>query len=154
MLSGFAVAMCTVFDPTLICRPPPPALPSAGAFRVWCQEQMRELTGSADVTLCEFLLTVESNSELAEYCTLYLGSSPAVSQGGRGRWQLCTGRAVLEFVGAVGMCRALHALAGQPGSRQGHRTTAIVRGTRRHAHPTEPTQTHTTRRWPALPLSS
>ncbi|KAL4426106.1 hypothetical protein ABPG77_002692 [Micractinium sp. CCAP 211/92] len=52
----------------------------AGAFRVWCQEQMRELTGSADVTLCEFLLTVESNSELAEYCTLYLGSSPAVAR--------------------------------------------------------------------------
>lgn len=44
---------------------------------------MRELTGSADVTLCEFLLTVESNSELAEYCTLYLGSSPAVSRRAR-----------------------------------------------------------------------
>lgn len=44
---------------------------------------MRGLTGSPDVTLCEFLLTVESNSELAEYCTLYLGNSPAV-RGGRG----------------------------------------------------------------------
>jgi hypothetical protein len=40
---------------------------------------MQELTGSPDVALCEFLLTVEANSELAEYCTLYLGSSPAVS---------------------------------------------------------------------------
>lgn len=68
---------------------PSPSLPAhlllapprcAGAFRGWCQEQMRELTGSADVTLCEFLLTVESNSELAEYCTLYLGSSPGVSR--------------------------------------------------------------------------
>ncbi len=114
---------------------------------------MRELTGSADVTLCEFLLTVESNSELAEYCTLYLGSSPAV-RGGRGGWQLCTGRAVWACVGAVGMFRALHALAGQPGSRQGHRTIEIVQGTRRHAHPTLPTHTHTTRRWPGLPLSS
>ena len=51
----------------------------AGAFRGWCAEQMREITGSGDVTLCEFLLTVESNSELAEYCTLYLGNSPGVS---------------------------------------------------------------------------
>lgn len=55
------------------CCPPP-----AGAFRAWCSEAMRGLTGSADVTLCEFLLTVESNSEVAEYCTLYLGNSPAV----------------------------------------------------------------------------
>lgn len=44
---------------------------------------MRGLTGSPDVTLCEFLLTVESNSELAEYCTLYLGNSPAVRGAGR-----------------------------------------------------------------------
>ena len=41
---------------------------------------MRGLTGSADVALCEFLLTVESISELAEYCSLYLGNSPAVSE--------------------------------------------------------------------------
>lgn len=61
-----------------------PLPPSAGAFRLWCQEQMRELTGRPDVTLCEFLLTVESNSELAEYCTLYLGSSPGVSWRGEG----------------------------------------------------------------------
>jgi hypothetical protein len=40
---------------------------------------MQELTGTPDTTLCEFLLTVESNSELAEYCTLYLGNAPAVS---------------------------------------------------------------------------
>jgi cell wall-associated NlpC family hydrolase len=41
---------------------------------------MRGLTGSADITLCEFLLTVESNSEVAEYCTLYLGNNPAVAR--------------------------------------------------------------------------
>ena len=40
---------------------------------------MRALTGSDDVTLCEFLLTVVANSEVAEYITLYMGSSPAVS---------------------------------------------------------------------------
>ncbi len=45
---------------------------------------MRGLTGSADVTLCEFLLTVESNSEVAEYCTLYLGNSPAVRKAAAG----------------------------------------------------------------------
>lgn len=39
---------------------------------------MRALSGSDDVTLCEFLLTVEANSEVAEYITLYLGASPEV----------------------------------------------------------------------------
>lgn len=53
----------------------------AGAFREWCVQQMRALSGSDDVTLCEFLLTVEANSEVAEYITMYLGESPAV--GGR-----------------------------------------------------------------------
>ena len=40
---------------------------------------MRSLSGTDDVTLCEFLLTVEANSEVAEYITMYLGASPAVS---------------------------------------------------------------------------
>jgi hypothetical protein len=62
------------------CAPCTPCAPlSAGAFREWCAQQMRALSGSDDVTLCEFLLTVEANSEVAEYITMYLGSSPAVS---------------------------------------------------------------------------
>lgn len=51
----------------------------AGEFRTWCTEQMKALTGSADVTLCEFLMTVESNSEIADYIAAYLGSAPAVA---------------------------------------------------------------------------
>ena len=39
---------------------------------------MRALSGSDDVTLCEFLLTVEANSEVAEYIAMYLGNSAAV----------------------------------------------------------------------------
>ncbi|GAB4819102.1 hypothetical protein N2152v2_006148 [Parachlorella kessleri] len=51
-----------------------------GPFREWCTQQMRTLSGSDDVTLCEFLLTVEANSEVAEYITMYLGASPAASR--------------------------------------------------------------------------
>jgi len=49
----------------------------SAAFRVWCADQMEKLIGSRDVTLCEFLMTVESNSEVAEYVATYLGGTPA-----------------------------------------------------------------------------
>ena len=49
---------------------------------------MRSLSGTDDVTLCEFLLTVEANSEVAEYITMYLGASPAVSWDSLGRHQV------------------------------------------------------------------
>ena len=51
----------------------------AGEFRTWCAEQMNVFTGSTDVTLCEFLMTVESNSEIADYIATYLGTTPAVA---------------------------------------------------------------------------
>ena len=53
--------------------------PLTGEFREWCIEQMKTLTGSSDVTLCEFLMTVESNSEVADYVAAYLGTTPAVA---------------------------------------------------------------------------
>ncbi len=52
----------------------------SGPFRSWCVEQMQELTGSTDVTLCEFLMTVESNSEVAEYVSTYLGATPTAAK--------------------------------------------------------------------------
>lgn len=52
----------------------------AGPFRLWCMEQMQELTGSRDVTLCEFLMTVESNSEVAEYVSTYLGATATAAK--------------------------------------------------------------------------
>jgi len=51
----------------------------SGPFKEWCSEQMKSLQGTEDVALCEFLMSLESNSEAAEYVTLYLGSSPQVS---------------------------------------------------------------------------
>lgn len=53
--------------------------PLVGDFRAWCAEQMAVLTGSTDVTLCEFLMTVESNSEIADYVAAYLGTKPAAA---------------------------------------------------------------------------
>ena len=51
----------------------------SGLFKEWCSEQMKSLQGTEDVALCEFLMSLESNSEAAEYVTLYLGSSSQVS---------------------------------------------------------------------------
>jgi len=50
-----------------------------GDFREWCSQQMKSLTGSDEVTLCEFLMGVESNSEIADYIRMYLGSTAAVA---------------------------------------------------------------------------
>lgn len=44
-----------------------------------------------DLALCEFLMTVDSNSEAAEYLTLYLGKTEAVREFGGEAWgsRLC-----------------------------------------------------------------
>lgn len=67
---------------------PKPATPAADApsggalnnfsagFRDFCRGKIRELTGSEDLTLVEFLLTLNSSSETAEYIELYLGKTP------------------------------------------------------------------------------
>lgn len=51
----------------------------SGQFRSWCADQMEQLTGNRDVTLCEFLMNVESNSEVAEYVATYFGNNPSAS---------------------------------------------------------------------------
>ena len=51
----------------------------SGDFREWCSQQMQSLTGSGEVTLCEFLMGVESNSEIADYVSMYLGTSAPVA---------------------------------------------------------------------------
>jgi hypothetical protein len=50
-----------------------------GDFRAWCSQQMESLTGSPEVTLCEFLMGVESNSEIADYVRMYLGTGAPVA---------------------------------------------------------------------------
>jgi len=46
-------------------------------FQKWCQEQMRELLGSEDTTLTEFLMTVESADEIQSYVSEYVGGGDA-----------------------------------------------------------------------------
>lgn len=51
----------------------------SGQFRSWCADQMEKLAGNRDLTLCEFLMSVESNSEVAEYVATYLGENPSAA---------------------------------------------------------------------------
>ena len=46
---------------------------SAG-FRAWCSEKMIEYQGTSDLALCDFLFSLNSNTEVNEYANLYLGS--------------------------------------------------------------------------------
>ena len=48
-------------------------------FRDWCRSQLLDLTGSTDLALIEFLMTLASRSEVAEYVQLYLGTSERVA---------------------------------------------------------------------------
>lgn len=52
-------------------------MPSAMAK--WCVEQMRGLTGSDDVTLAHFLFSLQDDTEVESYLSMYLGKSDAVS---------------------------------------------------------------------------
>mmetsp|Transcript_5183 Transcript_5183/g.15503 ORF Transcript_5183/g.15503 Transcript_5183/m.15503 type:complete len:1200 (+) Transcript_5183:216-3815(+) len=44
-------------------------------FTKWCQQEMRKITGSSDITLPEFLFTLKTPSEVQEYVYEYLGSN-------------------------------------------------------------------------------
>jgi len=65
----------------------PSALENSGAsgvpmtpeFRDWCESQMSKLTGDDDLTLIEFLMSLDSSGEIAEYIKTYLGATPVVS---------------------------------------------------------------------------
>lgn len=49
-------------------------------FANWCKVHLRQLrNGEDDLTLVQYLMTVSSNAEVAEYMTEYLGKTPAVS---------------------------------------------------------------------------
>lgn len=48
-------------------------------FAAWCRGRLKELRGDDDLTLVQFLMTVASNAEIAEYLTEYLGRTAAVS---------------------------------------------------------------------------
>mmetsp|Transcript_3688 Transcript_3688/g.10614 ORF Transcript_3688/g.10614 Transcript_3688/m.10614 type:complete len:1238 (-) Transcript_3688:60-3773(-) len=50
------------------------------AFIEWCREQMQELTGKPDLTLIEFLLSVTTNGEVADYTAMYLGNKNSAAK--------------------------------------------------------------------------
>jgi hypothetical protein len=42
-------------------------------FKMWCSAQMQSLTGSEDLTLIEFLMSLSSPADIKEYVAQYLG---------------------------------------------------------------------------------
>ena len=49
------------------------------ALETWCKDQMRKLSGSDDLTLVAFCMTLSDPIEIRQYLTAYLGSSPQVN---------------------------------------------------------------------------
>lgn len=49
------------------------------ALEGWCKAQMTKINGSDDLTLVSFCMTLTDPSEIRQYLTAYLGSSPQVS---------------------------------------------------------------------------
>jgi len=45
-------------------------------FESFCRSSLEQLTGSSDLTLAHFLLTLDSRSQIEEYIAEYLGRSP------------------------------------------------------------------------------
>ena len=43
-------------------------------FKMWCSAQMQSLTGSEDLTLIEFLMSLSSAADVKEYVAQYLGA--------------------------------------------------------------------------------
>ncbi|GIL80796.1 hypothetical protein Vretimale_9093 [Volvox reticuliferus] len=48
-------------------------------FRNWCRAKMVEFFGNDDLSLVHFLLSVNSRSEVADYCQMYMRGKPNVS---------------------------------------------------------------------------
>jgi len=48
-------------------------------FATWCTQQLVKISGSKDLTLVKFCLSVESTAEVREYLAANLGSTPQVS---------------------------------------------------------------------------
>ena len=48
-------------------------------MEAWCGEQLQKLTGSSDMTLIHFCLSLSDPSEIRSYFSAYLGAKPEVS---------------------------------------------------------------------------
>ena len=46
----------------------------------WCKDQMQKLNGTDDLTLVAFCMTLSDPSEIRQYLTTYLGSTPQVNK--------------------------------------------------------------------------
>ena len=49
------------------------------ALEKWCQDQMMKLNGTDDLTLVSFCMTLNNASEIRQYLTAYLGSTPQIN---------------------------------------------------------------------------
>merc|ERR1711862_1035588 len=49
------------------------------ALESWCKDKMQKLTGSDDLTLISFCMTLNDLVEIRQYLAAYLGSTPEVS---------------------------------------------------------------------------
>jgi len=48
-------------------------------LEAWCREQMKKISGSEDLTLVSFCMTLNDPGEIKQYLTAYLGSTPQVN---------------------------------------------------------------------------
>jgi len=49
------------------------------AMESWCKDQLRQITGSDDLTLAHFCMTLNDEAEIKQYLTAYLGTSNQVN---------------------------------------------------------------------------
>ena len=49
------------------------------ALETWSKTQLKKITGSDDLTLVHFCMTLADSSEIRQYLSLYLGSTPQVA---------------------------------------------------------------------------
>uniref|UniRef100_A0A6S8CDN4 GYF domain-containing protein n=1 Tax=Aureoumbra lagunensis TaxID=44058 RepID=A0A6S8CDN4_9STRA len=48
-------------------------------LEAWCKTQLKKITGSDDLTLIQFCMTLDDTSEIRQYLSMYLGSTPPVA---------------------------------------------------------------------------
>ena len=47
-------------------------------MKAWCKQELKRIVGSDDLTLLEFCYSLESDAEVKEYLTMYLGNNALV----------------------------------------------------------------------------
>lgn len=52
----------------------------SGEMKQWCAEKLEQITGSSDITLATFLMTVDTDTEIYEYVHSYLGINNAADE--------------------------------------------------------------------------